>query len=51
MKPVEIKQVIVTNLTKRGDGKNTPIRDIVQYWDMQGNLLFEIDEFKDYKEV
>lgn len=45
-KRVEIIQVIKTNLTKRGKGtEENPIRTIEQYWDMNGRLLWEIDNW------
>lgn len=43
MKDVEVIQVIKTRLLSRGDGVKTYCRIIEQYWDMQGNLLWEID--------
>lgn len=36
-------QVIQTTNLRRGDGVNTPIRAITQYWSMQGDLLAEVD--------
>ena len=47
-KELEVIQLIKTNLLRRGSGetKDDPIRIIVQYWDMEGNLLFEVDGFK-----
>jgi len=47
---VQIIQLIKTTLKRAGEGiENDPIRIIVQYWNMQGKLLFEVDTFK--KEV
>ncbi len=43
MDTVEIKEVIVTTLTRRGNGKETPIRVITQYWNLDGSLIIEID--------
>lgn len=43
MKQVEILQLIRTRLERRGNGKTTPLRILEQYWDMEGNLVFEID--------
>lgn len=43
MKEVEVIQVIKTTLQRLGDGINDPIRVVTQYWDMQGNLLWEVD--------
>lgn len=39
----EIIQVIKTTLAKRGDGKETPIRYLTQYWSLDGKLLTEVD--------
>lgn len=38
-------QVIVTTLTRRGEGKSLadPMRVITQYWSMDGELLAEVD--------
>lgn len=44
MKDLEILPVIRTNLLRRGDETpNNPTRTITQYWDMNGNLLWEVD--------
>lgn len=40
---VMVMQVIRTTNLRRGDGTNTPIRAVTQYWSMQGDLLAEID--------
>ena len=45
-KEVEILKLIRTRLLRRGDGKEDPIRIIEQYWDLEGNLIFEIDSIK-----
>jgi hypothetical protein len=43
-KDVEVIQVIKTKLCKRGTGmQGEEVRLITQYWDMQGNLLWEVD--------
>ena len=42
-KEVMVMQVIRTTNLRRGDGVNTPIRAITQYWSMQGDLLAEVD--------
>lgn len=48
MKPVEIMQVIRTNIASRGDGtENKPMRLVTQYWSMDGELLFTIDPMDD----
>ena len=38
-----VMQVIVTELTSRGDGVDDPIRVITQYWSFDGKLLAEVD--------
>lgn len=49
-KEVEVIQVIRTNLKRRGKGiENDPIRIVEQYWNMEGKLLFEIDEWENEK--
>ena len=35
--------IIETDLTRRGDGKDDPIRRVVQYWTLEGELLAERD--------
>lgn len=36
-------QVVETTLTRRGDGKNDPIRVVTQYWTLDGEMLAEVD--------
>lgn len=50
MDQVQIVKFIKTNLLRRGTGesKESPIRIIEQYWDFEGNLIFEIDSFPTY---
>lgn len=44
MRDVELTQVIVTNLTLRGEGVfPSPIRPIRQFWTPEGVLLGEVD--------
>lgn len=43
---VRVKQVIETISPFGLGGPDDPIRDIVQYWDMDGNLLGEIEKNK-----
>lgn len=43
MKQVEKIEVIRTQLTKKGNGEDNPIRIITQYWSLEGELLAEID--------
>lgn len=46
MKQVEILQVIKTHLLRRGKGTDLdPIRIVTQFWDMEGNLIFEVDDY------
>lgn len=35
--------VIETTLTRRGDGKDTVLRIVKQYWSLEGELLAECD--------
>lgn len=50
MNDLEVKRFIITRLERRGSGVDgDPVRVITQYWDMKGNLVFEIDMHK--KEV
>ena len=44
VKSVQIKQVIETISPFGLGGTDDPIRDVVQYWDMDGNLLGEIEK-------
>lgn len=46
-KAVNVIQVIVTNIERRGDGVYNPVRIITQYWDMSGKLLIEHDPCAD----
>jgi len=44
---VALIHVIRTELSKRGEGtEEDPIRLIVQYWSLDGELLAEVDEFQ-----
>ena len=47
MNDLEVIQVIKTRLLRLGDGRSedNPVRIIEQYWDMHGNLLWQIDPF------
>ncbi|MBR1533828.1 MAG: helix-turn-helix transcriptional regulator [Ruminococcus sp.] len=45
VKSVQIKQVIETISPLGLGGPDDPARDIVQYWDMDGNLLGEIEKY------
>ena len=46
-KSVALIQVIRTELSKRGEGtEEDPIRLIIQYWSLDGELLAEVDEFQ-----
>ena len=43
-KEVEVQQVIITRLRKRGTGeRDDPVREIIEIWDMEGNKITEID--------
>lgn len=39
----KIEPVIVTKTLKGSGTKNDPFREVVQYWSLDGNLLFEKD--------
>ena len=44
MKQVEIMEVIKTTLTTRGNGtEENRTRVITQYWNIDGELIFEVD--------
>jgi hypothetical protein len=41
---VQIVTFIRTKLLKHGEGiEGDPIRTIIQYWDFEGRLIFEVD--------
>lgn len=44
--PAKVIQVIETDLTRRGSGKDEtdPIRLVRQYWSLDGDLLAEVDQ-------
>lgn len=44
MSDVEIKNVVITNLTIRGEGvTGDPMRRVLEVWDTQGNKIAEND--------
>lgn len=44
---VQIRQIIITQLTSRGDGtEDDPYRTVTQFWDMEGNLIADFDAGK-----
>jgi hypothetical protein len=43
MDKAQVVSVILTSLKRRGDGKDTPIRIVYQYWTLDGKLLAEVD--------
>lgn len=48
MDKVEVVKFIKTTLSRKGDGtEGSPIRIIEQYWDFDGNLVFEYDPHKE----
>jgi len=47
MDTVRVIEVVETTLTRRGNGKDTPIRIITQYWSKDGELLAERDPSPD----
>lgn len=44
---VQIKQVIITRLLRRGEGKDKsdPVRIVTQFWTMEGELICEFDSW------
>ena len=47
MDEVIVIQLIKTTLLRRGKGiEGDPVRIIEQYWDFEGNLVFEYDSLK-----
>lgn len=51
MDTVICKEVIITTLTRRGNGKDIPIRVITEYWDKGGNKLAENDSYDVKEEI
>ena len=50
MDTVELKQVIITTLTRRGNGKDDPIRVILEVWDSEtGEKIAENDPYANPK--
>lgn len=47
MDSARIIDVIETTLTRRGNGKTTPLRCVTQYWSPEGLLLAEVDPCPD----
>lgn len=48
MNDVELIQVIHTHLLRRGEGvAGDPVRVIDQYWSVDGELIAEVDSYKD----
>jgi hypothetical protein len=43
MDELKIVTYIKTTLTREGNGTDDPVRVITQWWDFEGNLLFEYD--------
>ena len=52
MRPTDVRlmEVIYTSLTQRGDGKETVMRRVIQYWSKNGLLLAEVDPMKEREE-
>lgn len=48
-KDAQLMEVIVTNLLVRGNGMNTPMRQVTQYFSKEGELLAEFDPSPDYE--
>ncbi len=47
-KDVTIEEVIITRLTRRGNGKDTPIRIITEIWSKNGDKIAETDPCPEY---
>ena len=47
MDTAKLQEVIVTDIKRRGNGKDDPIRIITQYWSKDGELLAEVDPLPD----
>lgn len=47
MKDIEILKLIKTNIKLAGNGKDDPYRRVTQYWSFEGDLVFEVDEYRD----
>lgn len=45
MNQTVVKEVVITNLLTRGDGKTTPIRNVTQVYEKDGILIAEYDCF------
>ena len=46
-----VMKVIRTDILRRGKGTSeSPIRIIIQYWSLKGELLAEVDAWKERKE-
>ena len=43
MDTAKLQEVIVTDIKRRGNGKDDPFRVITQYWSKDGELLVEFD--------
>lgn len=43
MDSVRVLEVVETTLTRRGNGKDDPVRIVTQYWSKDGRLLAEVD--------
>jgi hypothetical protein len=44
---VKVIQVIVTDIKRRGNGRDTAIRRITEYWSLDGEKLAEVDPLPD----
>lgn len=41
----QVIRVIRTELALRGDGKESPMRRVIQYWTLDGEFLAEVDSW------
>ena len=46
IKSVEIEKLIKIKTIKGTGKEKDPMRSVVQYWDFENNMLFEIDDYE-----
>lgn len=51
LEAVKFVKVLVTTLLRGEGNEKDPVRYVYQYWDMEGNFLFEIDDIDHLGEV
>ena len=45
MKEIQVKQLVISTLKTRGNGKDIPVRDIIEVYDFDGSMIAEWDAF------